>query len=56
MRCDTSASMLSKVNALALACAHIVLIRKFEAIFTETRWLRHNFRTKTHRLRDISLA
>jgi hypothetical protein len=28
------------------------LIRKFEAIIRENRWLRHNFRIKTLRLRD----
>jgi hypothetical protein len=36
----------------AIACAPVVLIQKFEPIFTENRRLRRNFRTNTQRLRD----
>jgi hypothetical protein len=36
----------------ALSCAQVILIRKFEAIFSKNRWVRYNFRIKTRRLRD----
>jgi hypothetical protein len=32
------------------------LIRKFESTFGKNRWLRHNFRIKTRRLRDRNPA
>jgi hypothetical protein len=47
--------MVSFSSWYALSCAHIVLIRKSEAIFNENRWLRHNFRIKTRRLRDTQI-